>query len=176
MIVREQHADDYEAIRNVYAEAFRRPRFRRPPNPGSVPPEVGLFEALWEAGDASPEFSFTALTDGGVVGHVTASQATVATDPVVAMGPIGVLPEHQGMGIGSALMDALLAAADVADVPLIVLLGAPQYYSRFGFRPAKEFGVISPQPDWGDGFQARPLTAYTESVAGRFQYASAFSS
>jgi putative acetyltransferase len=79
-------------------------------------------------------------------------------------------------GIGSALMNALLAAADAADVPLIVLLGAPQYYSRFGFRPAKEFGLIPPEPEWGDGFQARPLTAYTESVAGRFQYASAFSS
>ena len=176
MIVREQQADDYEAIRRVYAEAFRRPRFRRPQSPGSVPPEVGLFEALWEAGDVIPEFSFTALTDGGVVGHVTASEATVATDPVVAVGPIGVLPEHQGTGIGSALMDALLTAADAADVPLIVLLGAPQYYSRFGFRPATELGVIAPEPEWGHAFQARPLTAYTESVAGQFQYASAFSS
>ena len=176
MIVREQQTDDYEAIRQVYAEAFLRPRFRRPQSPGSVAPEVWLFEALWEAGDAIPEFSFTALTDDGVVGHVTASQATVATDPVVAVGPIGVLPGHQGTGIGSALMEALLAAADAADVPLIVLLGAPEYYSRFGFRPAKELGVIPPEPDWGDGFQARPLTAYTESVAGRFQYASAFSS
>ena len=176
VIVREQQADDYEAIRHVYAEAFRRPRFRQPQNPGSVPPEVGLFEALWEAGDAMPEFSFTALTDSGVVGHVTVSQATVATDPVVAVGPIGVLPDHQGTRIGSALMGALLAAADAGDVPLIVLLGAPEYYSRFGFRPAKELCVIPPEPQWGDAFQARPLTAYTGSVTGRFQYASAFSS
>ena len=176
MIVREQRADDYEAIRNVYAEAFRRPRFRPPQTPDSVPPEVGLFEALWEAGDVVPALSFTALTDGGVVGHVTASRATVATDPVVAVGPIGVLPDHQGAGIGSALMEALLAAADAADVPLIVLLGAPQYYSRFGFRPATELGVTPPEPEWGDAFQARPLSAYTDSLAGRFQYASAFSS
>jgi putative acetyltransferase len=104
VIVREQQANDYEAIRHVYAEAFRRPHFRPPQNPRSVAPEVGLFEALWEAGDAIPDFSFTALTDGGVVGHVTASQATVATDPVAAVGPIGVLPDHQGTGIGSALM------------------------------------------------------------------------
>ena len=176
MIVREQQADDYEAIRHVYAEAFRRPRFRPPQDPGSVAPEVGLFEALSEAGDAIPEFSFTALTDGGVVGHVTASKATVAADQVVAVGPIGVLPDHQGMGIGSALMEALLAAADAADVPLVVLLGAPQYYGRFGFRPAKELGVIPPEPAWGEGFQARALTAYTDSFAGPFQYASAFSS
>jgi len=111
-----------------------------------------------------------------VVGHVTASRATVAGDPVVAVGPIGVLPDQQGTGIGSALMNALIDAADAADVPLVVLLGAPQYYGRFGFRPAGELGVISPVPDWGGAFQARPLTAYTESVAGRFQYAPAFSS
>jgi len=176
VIVREQQADDYEAIRDVYAEAFRRPRFRSPQNFGSVPPEVVLFEALWQAGDAIPELSFTAITDREVVGHVTASRATVAAEPVVAVGPIGVLPRQQGIGIGSALMDALLAAADAADVPLIVLLGAPQYYNRFGFRPAKDFGVISPEPEWGDAFQARPLTAYRESVAGPFRYAPAFSS
>jgi putative acetyltransferase len=176
VIVREQQADDYESIRHVYAEAFRQPRFRRPQNPGSVPPEVTLFEALWEAGDVIPELSFTALNEVGAVGHVTASRATVATDSVVAVGPIGVLPEYQGLGIGSALMDALLTAADAADVPMIVLLGSPQYYSRFGFRPAQELGVISPEPRWGEAFQARPLTAYTPAVAGRFQYASAFSS
>jgi putative acetyltransferase len=73
-------------------------------------------------------------------------------------------------------MYALLAAADAADVPLIVLLGSPQYYSRFGFRPAQEMGVIPPEPTWGDAFQARPLNAYTPSIAGRFQYAPAFSS
>ena len=174
--VREQRADDYDAIRHVYAEAFRQPEFRPPQDAGSVPPEVGLFAALWEAGDVIGELSFTALTDGGVVGHVTASRATVATDPVVAVGPIGVLPDQQGAGIGSALMEALLAAADAANVPLVGLLGAPQYYGRFGFRPAREFGVLSPEPEWGDAFQARPLTAYTDSLAGQFQYAPAFSS
>ena len=73
-------------------------------------------------------------------------------------------------------MKALLAAANAADVPLVVLLGAPKYYGRFGFRPANELGVTPPEPGWGNGFQARPLTAYTESVAGQFHYASAFSS
>jgi putative acetyltransferase len=174
--VREQRGDDYDVIRHVYAEAFRRPGFRPQQDPGSVAPEVALFEELWEAGDVIPELSFTALADGGVVGHVTASRATVATVPVVAVGPIGVLPDQQGAGIGSALMQALLAAADAADVPLVGLLGAPQYYGRFGFRPAREFGVLSPEPEWGDAFQARPLTAYTEAVAGPFQYAPAFSS
>ena len=171
MIIRRQRADDYKAIQHIYAKAFARPE-----NVEYAPREVGIFEALRAAGDAIPELSFTALKEVGAVGHVTASRATVATDSVVAVGPIGVLPEHQGLGIGSALMDALLAAADAADAPMIVLLGSPQYYSRFGFRPALELGVIPPEPRWGEAFQARPLTAYTPALAGRFQYASAFSS
>jgi putative acetyltransferase len=175
VIVREQRPGDYDAIRDVYAEAFRAPRFRLPQDSGRVPPEVALFEALWEAGDVIPELSFTALTDDGVVGHVTASRATVGAEPVVAVGPVAVLPDHQGAGIGSALMEAHLAAADAAEVPLIGLLGAQQYYGRFGFRPAGEFGVVAPEPEWGDAFQVRPLTAYTEAVVGSFEYAPAFS-
>ena len=171
MLVRQHESADYEAVRRIYAESFRRPESRE-----SVPREVGIFEALLEAGDLLVELSFTALADGGAVGHVTASRATVAAEAVVAVGPIGVLPEHQGVGIGSALMSALLAAAEAADVPLVVLLGSPQYYSRFGFRPAREMGVLSPEPGWGDAFQARPLKAYTPSIAGQFQFAPAFSS
>ena len=174
MIVRGQRTNDYGAIRDVYAEAFRAPRFRPPQDPGLAPPEVALFEALWEAGAVIPELSFTALTDDGVVGHVTASRATVGSDPVVAVGPVGVLSDHQGLGIGSALMRAHLAAADAAGVPLVGLLGAREYYGRFGFRPAGQLGVVAPEPEWGDAFQVRPLTAYTEGVAGRFQYAPAF--
>lgn len=122
MIVRRQRADDYEAIRGIYAAAFARPE-----TPDSVPPEVGLFEALWEAGDVVPDLS------------------------------------------------SVITAADAGDVQMIVVLGSPQYYSRFGFRPAGELGVIPPEPSWGDAFQARALTAYSPAVAGRFEYAPAFS-
>ena len=170
MIVRRHRPDDYEAARQIYAAAFARPESLE-----SVPLEVGIFEALCGADDAIPELSFTALEEDVPVGHVTASRARVGTYSVVAVGPIGVLPEYQGLGIGSALMDALLTAADAAAVPMIVLLGSPRYYGRFGFRPAQELGVISPEPGWGEAFQARALTAYTPAVAGPFQFARAFS-
>jgi putative acetyltransferase len=170
VIVRPHRSEDFEAAMHIYTEAFRRPE-----SPDAVPLEVPLFEALGEAGDFLPELSFTALVESEAVGHVTASKASVGTDPVVAVGPIGVLPEHQNMGIGSGLMNALLAAADAAQVPLVVLLGSPRYYSRFEFRPAEELGVTSPEPAWGDAFQARPLSAYTSTLVGPFRYAPAFS-
>jgi putative acetyltransferase len=170
VIVRAQEPHDYEAAKGVYAEAFK-----QQDHGDRVPPEVGIFVALWEASDVIDELSFTALAQNAVVGHVTASRATVGLDSVVAVGPIGVLPDHQANGIGSALMDALLGAADAQDVPLVVLLGSPEYYGRFGFRPAVELGVMPPEPGWGDAFQARALRAYTPSLAGPFAYAPAFS-
>jgi putative acetyltransferase len=170
VIVRPQEPGDYDAAKVVYAEAFK-----RPDHVDRVPIEVGIFAGLWEAKDVIDELSFTALAEPAVVGHVTASRANVGVHSVVAVGPIGVLPEHQGKGIGSALMRALLGAADAQDVPLVVLLGSPQYYGRFGFRAAAELGVEAPEPKWGDAFQARPLRAYTPSVAGPFQFAPAFS-
>jgi putative acetyltransferase len=171
VIVRPQEPGDYEAAKVVYAEAFG-----RTDHGDRVPIEVGIFAGLWEAKDVIDELSFTALAQTAVVGHVTASHAKVGSHSVVAVGPIGVLPEHQGNGIGSALMRALLGAADAGDIPLVVLLGSPHYYGRFGFGPAAELGVVSPEPKWGDAFQARPLRAYTPSVAGPFRYAPAFSS
>ena len=144
VIVRSQEPRDYQAAKVVYAEAFK-----RQDHGDRVPPEVGIFAALWEAKDVIDELSFTALSQNAVVGHVTASHAKAGFDSVVAVGPIGVLPDHQAKGIGSALMNALLSAADAQDVPLVVLLGSPQYYGRFGFRPAVELGVIPPEPKWG---------------------------
>jgi predicted N-acetyltransferase YhbS len=86
VIVRRHRADDHDAARRIYAAACARPG-----EPESVPVEVRIFDALWEAGDAIPQLSFTALDDVGAVRHVTASRATVECDAVVAVGPIGVL-------------------------------------------------------------------------------------
>lgn len=60
---------------------------------------------------------------------------------------------RQRVGIGSALVRALLTAADVAHVPLVVPLGSPRYYGRFGFRPAPQLGVAAPDAGWGDAFK-----------------------
>jgi putative acetyltransferase len=170
VVIRRHREDDYESIRHIYAEAFR-----RDDDPARNPPEVGLFDALSEDDDVVGELSFLALGDAEAVGHVTASAASVGTHAVVAVGPIGVLPEHQGNGVGSALMHSMLGAAEALNVPLVILLGSPRYYGRFGFRPAVQVGVIPPEPRWGEAFQARPLSAYTQSVTGRFEYAPAFS-
>jgi len=50
-------------------------------------------------------------------------------------------------------MNALLSAADAQDVPLVVLLGSPQYYGRFGFRPAVELDLTEEVPEVEPAFE-----------------------
>ncbi|NBE82637.1 GNAT family N-acetyltransferase [Micromonospora rubida] len=169
MLIRRETPADVDAVRAVHRAAFAT-------DDGSVPVEVTLVDALRVDDGWLPSLSLVATdADGQVVGHVVATRGTVAGAPVaLGLGPIGVLPAWQRRGVGSALMHAVLGAADALDEPLVVLLGHPEYYPRFGFRPAVELGVTPPGP-WGPQFfMARPLSAWQPHLQGAFAYAGPF--
>lgn len=92
----------------------------------------------------------------------------------MGLGPLSVRPDHRRRGVGLALVHAVLGAADARGEPLVVLLGSPAYYGRYGFRPSTEFGVIPPDPDCGGYFQVRTLSAYEPTLRGTFAYATPF--
>jgi putative acetyltransferase len=122
-----------------------------------------------------PSLSLVAAEpDGAVVGHVLCTRGWVDSAPVLALGPLAVRPDRQRRGAGTALMHAVLGAADALGEPLVALLGDPTYCSRFGFRPSEEYGIAPPDPDWRPHFQVRPLSAYPPSLRGRFVYAEPF--
>jgi putative acetyltransferase len=114
-----------------------------------------------------------AIEDSAVIGHVLATRARVDAEPALALGPVSVLPYRQRDGIGSAMMHAVLGAADALGEPLVALLGNPGYYHRFGFVPAQQYGIDSPDVSWGDNFQVRTLTNY-DAQHGRFHYPDPF--
>lgn len=160
---------DLAAARAIHAAAFRRPE--RPDEP---PIEVGVLDDLVAAGDIIEELTLVAVVDGAPVGHVACSRATVDGVTVAALGPIGVLPEYQGNGIGSALVREALAGTDRLGYPVMVLLGSTVFYGRFAFVPATPLGIEPSEPAWGDHFQVRTLAAYRPQLRGRFRYAPAF--
>ena len=125
-----------------------------------------------------PRLSLVAEEDELPVGHVLCSRGRLRGEvPVLALGPIGVLPHHQGLGIGTALVHAVCAAADALDEPLVILLGNPLFYQRTGFVLAGQFRITPPVAAWERSFQARPLTAFDPRVHhGEFRYATAFDS
>ena len=169
MLIRRYEATDADQVHEIHAQAFR-----RPDAPDAVPPEVTLLDALINAGDVIPGLSLVAVRDDHLAGHVVCSRATVAAHTVAALGPIGVLPRDQGVGVGHSMMHAVLGAADALDVPLVGLLGSTEYYSRFGFVPAASLGIESPYPELSHLFQVRTLAAYDPTIVGPFSYAPAF--
>lgn len=136
--------------------------------------EVRLVDDLRDSPDWIPALSWVAEVEGEVVGHVVCTRGWVGDVAAVGLGPLGVVPEHQGSGVGSALMHAVMGAADALGEPLIALLGSPDYYGRFGFEPASRWSIDAPDDGWGDHFQVRTLTAHDPTVSGTFVYAAPF--
>ena len=162
MLLRRETAADVGAIDEVHRSAFGRDV------------EAALVHALRVDAGWVPALSIVAEDGAGrVVGHVVATLGRVVDVPVAGVGPVGVRPQDQGRGVGQALVHAVLAASDALGLPLAVLLGAPGYYGRFGFVPAADLGVGSPDPAWGEHLQARPLGTYA-GERGAFAYAAPF--
>lgn len=174
MLIRRESPSDIPAVREVIAAAFAKPE-----TPDPV--EAALLDALRICKGWLPELSFVAVAgtageDGKseVIGHVVCTRGDVDGVPAVGLGPIGVRPDHQGGGVGLALVHTALGAADALGEPFVALLGSPAFYGRFGFRTSTELGILPPAPAWGEYFQVRTLSAYDPAVRGTFTYAEPF--
>jgi len=127
MIVRPEAPGDFAAIRSVNIAAFLH-------HPFSQQTEHLIVEALREAG--ALEVSLVAVVDGSVVGHVAFSAASIGetSSGWYLLGPVAVLPECQGQGLGRALIEAGLGVLRSRGAAGCVLVGDPAFYRRFGFR------------------------------------------
>jgi putative acetyltransferase len=115
--------------------------------------EADIVEAVR---DEPGSFALVADEDGAVVGHVQFSRAWIGETAVLALGPVGVLPERQGQGIGSELIRAGLNEARSRGEAAVILLGDPAFYPRFGFEPGSAFGLANPFAGVRrDGFEIR---------------------
>lgn len=159
LIVRAERAADAAGIGSVHEAAF----------PTSA--EADLVERVRAAADFLADLSLVAELGGMVVGHILLSAVTLDTggglESVLQLAPMAVVPEHQREGIGSALVIAGLDAAEVRDEPLVLVLGHPWFYPRFGFRPASAFGIRSPRSGPDAAFMVKPLTTYRRELSGQ---------
>jgi predicted N-acetyltransferase YhbS len=87
---------------------------------------------------------------------------------------MAVLPERQRDGVGSLLVAAALERARGTAFPLVVVLGHPAYYPRFGFEPAAGYGVLAPWDVPPEAWMAHWLPAYDPEARGLVTYAPAF--
>jgi putative acetyltransferase len=135
MNIRREGPQDVDAVRLVNERAF------------GQPDEAGIVDALRRLADT---ISLVAAIDNQVVGHILFTPVSIDdADPTLSaagLAPMAVLPEFQRLGIGSALVNAGLDACRAAGCDLVVVLGHPDFYPRFGFVVAAPHGLRCEYP------------------------------
>ncbi|MDJ0952061.1 MAG: N-acetyltransferase [Acidimicrobiia bacterium] len=136
--------------------------------------EADLVDELREAGDLL--LSLVARRDGEVIGHVAFSRLLIdtASGPVggVALAPVGVLPGCQDEGVGSDLIRKGLAMLADREEQVVLVVGNPAYYDRFGFSSA--VGKRYPSRHSGPHLMALVLGDPTTAPIGPVRYPEAF--
>jgi len=165
--VRPAGAADAPAIRAVHLAAF------------PTAQEADLVERLEADGDAVLSLvAEEARARKEILGHLMLSRMRVTGNfglfRALGLGPIGVLPDRQRSGLGSALIVEALAMARAGGEELIFVLGEPAFYRRFGF--SAEAAAPFESPYAGPYLMALPLTGRALPSAGRADYAPAFAS
>lgn len=129
--VRRERPGDEPAIERVNDEAF------------GQPDESRIVAAVREAGRAT--ISLVAVDGASIVGHILFTPVTLEPPKsglnVLGLGPMAVLPRLQRRGIGSKLAAAGLQECARAGCHAVVVIGHPEFYPRFGFRPARKDGL-----------------------------------
>ena len=161
--IRAETASDQEAVRAVNALAFDRPD------------EADLVDRL--RADGSVVASLVAVSGERIVGHILFTRLTVRTPradvDAVALAPLAVRPEHQRQHVGSELVREGIGVLRDMGEQIVVVLGHPDYYPRFGFSADLARGLRCPFS--GPAFMALELRAGAlEGLEGELRYPPAF--
>lgn len=134
VVIRPETGQDQEAIWSVNQAAFE----------GDA--EANLVDALRDGRFFA--VSLVAEVDGEIVGHILFSRVAIVTNvgtvDALSLAPMAVLPSHQRQGIGSRLVEAALEACREAGHRIVVVLGHPEFYPRFGFSAELAWPLESP--------------------------------
>jgi putative acetyltransferase len=159
--IREERGGDAGGVRRVNELAFGRAE------------EAALVERLRAA--ARPHVSLVAADGAEIVGHIFFSPVAIepedASPALMGLAPMAVLPSHQRRGVGTRLVRAGLDECRRLGTRAVVVVGHPEYYPRFGFRPASLFGLRCEYPVPDEAFMALELVpGALAGVSGLVKY------
>jgi putative acetyltransferase len=170
-------ADDSVNIRFEDNESFDERSVIRTVNEAAFggPDEADLIDGLRADGHAL--VSLVAEVDARIVGHIMFSRMWIKTPTglvsAVALAPVAVLPEHQRRGIGGRLVRYGLELLRCRGEKIVIVVGHPDYYPRFGFSREKAQSLESPFP--AEAFMAMELsTGALDCIRGAVVYPAAF--
>lgn len=160
--LRPERPADYRETENVTREAFWN-HFC----PGCN--EHYLLHVMRDVPAFLPELDIVAVHGGKIVGNAIYAKSVVQGDDgvdyeVVGLGPISVLPEYQGRGLGGRLIAHTRELARALGYRAVFLYGDPDYYSRQGFVPAERFGIRTADDMYAVAHQVYEL--YENALSG----------
>lgn len=164
--IRPEQQGDIAAIREVNTLAFKGER------------EAQLVEAIRASTLFVPELSLVAVTNE-VMGHILFSIVSIETShgavPTLALAPMAVKPECQNQGVGSALVREGLRRCEELGFEHVVVLGHPNFYPKFGFRPSRSEGIEAPFPVPDEVFMVHEIKSGSlGNIIGKVKYPPAF--
>ena len=154
--IRESRSDDWSAIESLYLEAF--------PDEKLLPLVRDLLN------DTVVALSLVGTIGTRIVGHVIFTKCSVVGKSVNAslLGPLAVAPAWQQKGIGSAIVQAGLRWLKDSDVNLVLALGDPVFYGRFGFLSESLVEPPIPLPaEWEGAWQSQYLGQPPTTCSGK---------
>jgi putative acetyltransferase len=166
-IIRPERPEDTDAIFEVNLQAFGQDG------------EARLVNALRNDGDYDHELSLVAVSGDRIIGHILFPPITIVSDTAetsaLALAPLSVHQDFQCLGIGSALIEEGLKECQRLGHRIVVVVGHPGYYPRFGFLAARDFGIQAPFPCPDEAFMALPLkSGALDGISGTVRYPLAF--
>ncbi len=144
--IRQEFAADSAEVLEVVRLAFGR----------SV--ESQLVKKFRQNPDYVPELSLVAEFEGRVIGHILFFPVEVKVDgealQTLVLAPLSVDPSYQRRGVGGELVNAGLAVVKQRGYSSVLVVGHPDYYPRFGFRRANEWGLQMKEANPPEAFMA----------------------
>ncbi|MDR3573708.1 MAG: N-acetyltransferase [Anaerolineaceae bacterium] len=167
-LIRPETAADAAAIYAVNKQAF-----------AGRNAEPILVDAIRQSAGFIPQLSLVAEQNNRIVGHILFSRIYIQTEngplPAIALAPVAILPEYQKQGIGSALVQRGLQECKRLGQAIVIVLGHPAFYPRFGFSARLAKSLECPYGDCGEAWMALELIPNAlAGVCGRVVYPATF--
>lgn len=138
--IRQERPDETKWVVDLTERAFKTMPF-------SEGKEGTLVENLHKSKSFVPVLSMVAEFQGQVVGHILFTPVVIDNGDrqftSLLLGPVSVLPDYQNQGIGSQLILAGHQKAIELGYQSVILVGYPDYYPRFGYRPCSTWNIKS---------------------------------
>jgi putative acetyltransferase len=163
IVIRSERREDLKAIHEVNRLAF------------GQEDEALLVRRIRDSSHFIPELSLVASKDGQIVGHILFSLVDIESQhgnrPILSLAPMAVHPDLQNQGIGSKLVREGLKKCYQLGYAIVIVIGHPDYYPRFGFIPARQKGLKTPFPVSDEAFMVLEVVPNAlEGLKGTVKY------